>query len=468
MDKKFKTLIKDTVIFALGSIGSKFITFLLVPLYTNCLTTEQFGIADLVFTVAQLIVPIISLVIFDAVVRFGLQKENQRQNVLLNGIIIWGAGAVLCLALLPLTNFYTAISEWKWYLYLYVIFEALLSIELNYLKVKQKNINYAIISIAQTLCIALLNILCLVVLKIGIQGYLISTVVAMGIAVVLAMIFGGVLPDLKSAKFDKKLFAQMIKYSSPLIFNNLAWWIIQSSNKMVIEYALGAEILGLFTVAARIPSLINVAVSVFQQAWGISSVVEMDSTNDTTFYSDVLKVYAFIVFAACIALNTIIKPFMRIYVGEEFFAAWQYVPLLVSAAVFSAISAYFGSMYGALKKSMNNMISTVLSALINFGVNVIFIGKIGVWGAVVGTVVAYVFLAAFRLFDVKRFVAIKVDFLKLILNSVLVLAHATLVALDFYAVAFSIGIILSFVVINFQEIKTVLTRIIPKKKDKEL
>lgn len=64
MNNKYNKLVKDTLIFALGSIGSKFILFFLVPLYTNCLTTEQYGIADLVFTIAQIFIPIISLVIF--------------------------------------------------------------------------------------------------------------------------------------------------------------------------------------------------------------------------------------------------------------------------------------------------------------------------------------------------------------------------------------------------------------------
>ncbi len=448
MNTKFKTLIKDTAIFALGSVGSKFITFFLVPLYTNVLSTEQFGIADLVFSVAQMIVPIITLVIFDAVVRFGLEREDHPESVLLTGIIVWGIGSILGLFLLPLTRFYTAIGQWKWYLYFYVVLDGLLSVELNYLKVKRKNINYAIISIVQTLSLALMNILCLLILKIGIQGYLLSTVVSLGIAVILATIFGKVIPDLLKATLNKKLFGQMIKYSAPLIFNNLAWWIIQSSNKMLLEYFLGASILGLFTVASRIPSLINVAVSVFQQAWGISSVKEMDSTNDSAFYSDVFSIYTLVVFAAGIALNSVVKPFMRFYVGDSFFEAWKYVPLLVSSAVFSSIAAYFGSMYGALKKSLNNMVSTIIAAVVNLVITIVLITGIGIWGAIIGTLAAYVFLAYFRLWDVKRYVKIGINMKLLLVNSGLIVAHAITILNDLYAIPFSIVAIVVFAVVN--------------------
>ncbi len=72
MSSRYKTLIKDFFIFGLGSIGSKLILFLLVPLYTNYMTDAEYGISDLVFTTAQLVAPFLSVVIFDAVTRFGL------------------------------------------------------------------------------------------------------------------------------------------------------------------------------------------------------------------------------------------------------------------------------------------------------------------------------------------------------------------------------------------------------------
>ena len=169
---------------------------------------------------------------------------------------------------------------------------------------------------------------------------------------IVALFFGGVIGDVKIAKFNKALFKQMIKYSSPLIFNNLAWWIIQSSDKIMIQAMVGLSALGLYTVATRIPSLINVVVSIFQQSWSISAVLEMDSSNQKDFYVNIFRVYTCGVFGACMGLNAIIKPFMSIYVGNDFFSAWKFVPFLIMAAAFSAVAAYYGSMYGALKQSV--------------------------------------------------------------------------------------------------------------------
>ena len=160
--KKFGSLIKDTLIFALGSIGSKFMLFILVPLYTNCLTPEQYGTADLIFTISQLAMPILTLTIYDAVLRFGLSKDENPSSVLLCAIIVWAIGSVLSLAFTPLLGFYKSVAEWKLYLSLYMIVQMLFYIEQSYLKTVDKNKLYAVVSILHALFLALFNV-CLLV-----------------------------------------------------------------------------------------------------------------------------------------------------------------------------------------------------------------------------------------------------------------------------------------------------------------
>ena len=81
MGNKYKNLVKDTIIFAIGNIGSKLILFFLVPLYTAYMTQEQYGTSDLIFTIAQLILPFVSIVIYDALIRFGLSKDERNRIV---------------------------------------------------------------------------------------------------------------------------------------------------------------------------------------------------------------------------------------------------------------------------------------------------------------------------------------------------------------------------------------------------
>ena len=141
--KKYGALIKDTIIFALGSIGSKFMLFILVPLYTNCLSPDEYGTADLIFTISQLIIPILTLTIYDAVLRFGLSKDENPSNVLFCALIIWAIGSVASLVLSPIFGLYESIAKWKWYLSLYMVVQMLFYVEQSYLKTVNKNKLYS-------------------------------------------------------------------------------------------------------------------------------------------------------------------------------------------------------------------------------------------------------------------------------------------------------------------------------------
>lgn len=446
---KYKTLLKDTSIFAIGSIASKAIIFFLVPLYTNYLSTEEYGIADLVFTMAQMLIPFVSLVIFDGVIRFGLMYKERTQDVLLVGLIVWGAGCSVTIFLTPLFAKYSSIGVWSLYLCVYVCVNVLLSIELNYLKVLNKNMDYAIISIIQTVALAVLNIYFLVIKQWKIEGYLMANIISQIIAIIFASIFCDLIKELKKAKLDKKIAKEMITYSSPLILNNLSWWIIQSSDKVMIEAMVGAAELGLYTVACKIPSLISVFVAVFQQAWGISSIKEMDSGNETEFYSIVFQYFFFFIGILCLGIIVIVRPFMVIYAhGNGYEEAWRLVPMLLASALFSAIAAYYGGMYGALKKSINNMISTAVAAIVNIGVNLLCIRWIGVFGAVTGTFVSYLILALMRMVDVNKYVHIDVKKKLFLLNLVLIITDSILITVNFHIYFVSVVSFVAFLLIN--------------------
>ena len=457
MNKKYKILFKDTIIFALGGLGSKLILFFLVPLYTNYLTTEEYGVADLVFTIAQLIIPIVSVSIFEAVIRFGLMKDQKPAAVLKAALVVTFIGSIVTAAISPLVGLYRPIAAWKWYLCIYIILNVTSNVLKSYLKVKDKNKSYAVISVSQTLCLALLNILLLVVFHTGVKGYLLSNIIALAAATVLTIAAGGVVNDLKNVPLDMVLLKEMVLYSAPLILNDLSWWVIHSSDKMMLEAMVGAVALGIYTVATKIPSLINVLISIFSQAWGLSAIKEMDSTNDTKFCAQVFEGYSFVTFGACVLIVSIVKPFMSLYVSKDFQGAWVYVSLLLVSAVFSSISSYYGQLYAALKKSVNNMVTTLTGAVVNVIVNFIFIPIVGIWGAVIGTVVAYIILATVRMMDVNKYVKIKIDFRKYVLNCMVIIAQGIVVSADFYVIPASILSIVLFVLVNQNMRKTLLS-----------
>lgn len=445
---KYKRLITDTIVFALGNLGSKVILFFMVPLYTNFLSKEEYGTSDLVFTIAQLLVPFVSLVIFDAVLRFGLSKDVNKNDVLKSSFLVIGIGSIVTIIITPLFGFYAPLAEWRWYLCVFVILTMIGNVELNYLKLIERNKAYAVISVLHTLALALANVLLLTKYHWGIRGYLVATILGSMTTVVLGFYAGRIWAALGKGNVDRSLLSEMIHFSAPLILNNVSWWVIQSSDKIMIEAMAGAAALGLYTAATKIPSLINVIISIFSQAWGISSVREYESSNEKGFYTDVFTAYSVIGFGAAVCINTIVKPFMAIYVSKDFFESWRFVPLLLVSASFSAVASYYGSLYGALKKSVNNMRTTFTAAIVNIIVNYLCILWFGAWGAIIGTVTAYFLLAIYRMVDVLRYIKFDPHWKEFILNIVIVLTQAILASLSFHNWIVSIITIGMFGIVN--------------------
>ena len=103
-NSRSKYLLKNTVIFALGNFSTKLIAFFLVPFYTYVLTTEEYGVINLIFTLATLIGPFLMVNLQDAVRRFALESNADHKAIL---SIEWGViivGHLFGLLLIPLAK----------------------------------------------------------------------------------------------------------------------------------------------------------------------------------------------------------------------------------------------------------------------------------------------------------------------------------------------------------------------------
>ena len=89
MNKK-KELAKNTIIIFLGKVCTQLISFLLLPLYTSYLITEEYGFVDLVTTYVTLIVPIITMELEMSVFRYLVdcrKDKDEKKRVFSNNFI---------------------------------------------------------------------------------------------------------------------------------------------------------------------------------------------------------------------------------------------------------------------------------------------------------------------------------------------------------------------------------------------
>ena len=425
-----KYLLKNTVIFSIGNFGTKIISFFLVPLYTNILTTREYGTVDLIYTIGMVLVPLLTLNIGESIMRFALDKNADCDKIMSTGITILIFGAIIGLLILPIANLFESVSNYSIYIYLYTLTLAFSQIFLCYLRGKEFLLKYSIGNIIQSLTIAIFNIIFLIGMKKGIEGYLMAYILANVCTGLYGFWAGKVNLVIKKYSIDIELSKNMIKYSVVLIPNSFMWWIMNSSDRMMVSAMISVTANGVYAVAYKIPTLLSTITTIFNQAWSYSAIREDESEDKEEYNNRVYDNLVTIVIVVATGLLMIMKPFLSVYVGKEYYAAWHYVPYLIVGFVFMTLGSFIATSYTVHKDSMGFLISGTVGAIINLVLNFILIPMMGVSGAAFATCISYFGVFAYRIKDTQKYIKLRVFKRKQICGYTLLILSAMTCYLD--------------------------------------
>lgn len=418
---KYKYFLKNLSIFTISNFITKLLMFLMLPLYTSILTSKEYGTIDMITTTVNLAMPILTLCITEAIIRFTIEENTNRKQILLNSLNIAFKGYILLLIasivawiigielkILIIFNIY----------YLVYTVSSLLTYYLKGLE-RIKIIGWA--SVIRAITLILLNCLLLLYLKLSVVGYYVSLIVS-DIIVIIIYIYN--LKKNKVVGNDEKnttLKKEMIKYSKNFVLNSISWWINNASDKYILLLFYDLNITGIYSVAYKIPTIIEFVQAIYSQAWQISAIKEYDKESSTEFFSNMYKIYnIIIIFSVCLILVSL-KFIAKILFAKEFFGAWKYVPFLLLAILFGALSGFLGSIYAANKDSKMYAKSTAIGALSNIILNFLLIPSMAAHGAAVATCISYVIVWILRLIFMKKYMVLKINLKKDVTSYLLIL-----------------------------------------------
>ena len=200
MNQKYKNLTQNTMLFAISSFGTKILSFLLIPLYTNILSTNEYGIADILSTTTTLLIIVFTINIADGIVVFGLDKKNNPKEILSCGLRIFFCGWMMLLCGLVVLNLMNRLN-WPFYYFVFIFVyfgvSAFYQIMCNYLRAIDCVREVAMAGLISSATYIIANIVFLLIVRIGLYGYLIATIVGPAI--------GGVYTIVKS-RISFKIF----------------------------------------------------------------------------------------------------------------------------------------------------------------------------------------------------------------------------------------------------------------------
>ena len=127
-------------------------------------------------------------------------------------------------------------------------------------------------------------------MKKGKVGYFEAYALSYFLAAIIAFCAGKQWRYFNINSFDKSMLKKMSKFSIALVPNALLWWVINSSDRLMVSGMRGISENGLYAMGYKLPSLLNTFSAVFMQAWGFSAVKEFDgkSKNDFSEFSTIV------------------------------------------------------------------------------------------------------------------------------------------------------------------------------------
>ena len=395
--------LKGSSILVISNVCLKAMNFFLLPLYTKHLTTDQLGISDSVTNLTSLVFPILTLGLDSAFSAFYFEKgEPERGKKVYSTLscmffLLGLVAAALSVLAAPLSQLLFHSSGYQG-----LVVMAFLSLAVNLwylpvsleLRMKNRMLAFGIANLSASLAMILLNILFVAVMHLGEQALVLSSLLSGLLQLTILFLFVRQVP--KKEEVDKKLLRDMLRFSLPLVPMSVLNWVLAISDRYVLLFFHGEGTVGVYGVAMRFVTVLNVVISAVAMAYTTFAFQTKDEEGAKRKYYYVFQTEAVFLLMMCSAISMFGPEAIRLMSSDASYysAAEPLRDLLFAQAIF-AMSNVVGYGINFAKKSVYYLISVSVGVALNLGLNFLLIPEYGMKAAAITTLLGY--LAVFLL-----------------------------------------------------------------------
>ncbi|MFT4073550.1 MAG: polysaccharide biosynthesis C-terminal domain-containing protein [Dysgonamonadaceae bacterium] len=402
-------LLKGTLIYAVGNLGSKLLMVLMLPMYAHFLPKEDFGYYDLSMNILFLVVSSMSFNLKDGVFRFLLNTNNEKEQQ----VITSSAASILlrnCCVLSIITIPVYFLFPFKCYPLLLVTMNVFCIYEVVVQSLR--GISKTKVFVEVNLLVAFFTcLICFVLIKttsLRLEAFYLGIIGSRLLGIVFSEWKVCFFRKYISKNFvDKQVKENLIKYTIPLVPNVICLWAISSSCRLFVAHFLDLSSSGILAVSLKFSEILYMVSAIFYQSWQETAIKEYNSTDKDFFFSKIFNKYFCILTTLAITGSFFIKAFFPYIIGNEYKESLDYIYLLMIAMIFTAMSFFLDLGYQCSLQSHKALPSIVSASLINITLNYIFISKYGLYGGVAVYILTYAYLFVYRVIDTRRYFRIK-------------------------------------------------------------
>jgi len=406
-----KKVIKNAGIYGIVQILQGAMGLFLLPIYTRYLTPKDYGIFTIVTATTGFLGMFYLLGLNGAISKYYYEyKDDESLFRKFIGTII----TVILMISLFLTIFLFITHKFildkfikgvSFYPYmaiglLTVGLSTLFPIYQSILQMQHKAKRYAMQQFAVFLVTLILNIIFIIVIKIGVIGQLLSAFIVAVITFTYAVI---VFTKFTKWKIDKNIMIKSMKYSLPLVPHSLAGWTSNLADRLILNNLKSTSLVGIYNIGYQFGNIINMVAGAVNSAfipWFFS--IMKDSKNDRNQIYRFGTAFILLYSLGALWLSILCPYILKFMVNKKFYSAVDCIPYIAFAYVFNGVYYFFvsGLFYNGLGTKYIFIASTV-SAAVNVILNFLLIPKYEIIGASVATLISFALTSVIVLYISK-------------------------------------------------------------------
>ena len=468
-ENKKLSLRNNMFIFAIGVFLTKILNFIFAPIYSYHLSTSEFGTIDIFSTAAFLIIPIVTLAITEAVLKYGIDDKSDLKKVFSSGLFVDAIGILLIIIFsFVLGHFFYRDNLLP--VMLYFVFECFFLYMQAFTRAQKNTIAYASSSVIYCVISISMIMFFIAFRGMGINGYFYGLSIGIFITIIYLLFVCKVWKYFSFKCIEKITIFRMLKYSAPLVISNISYWVISGSDKYITNFLMGSHYNGLLSIVHKIPTLCTLFFSIFNYAYVMSALKDHKLSEETfeednKFYSTIFRYILVVLIIGSLFVSLMAYPVTQLY-DVAYREAWVFIPLYSFGVIFGETHSFFTSIYCTKEKTLKVMLIVMTGAIINAG-SCFLIMKfmdLGLWSTAISTFLSNTFVFAFYYFDSKKYVILKLRIKEiiglLVCASISILSCFDINLIIYYIIA-SIAF-LAIVALNIKDIIEISKKIVPK------
>ncbi|MFP4548252.1 MAG: lipopolysaccharide biosynthesis protein [Fidelibacterota bacterium] len=402
MIDRIKSLTKQTLVYGVGTIATRMVTFLLLPVYTNILPNEKYGLAALIFTFLAFMNHIYNYGLDSAFMRF-YSHENDKEDK--TTILSSAMGMAFITSLIfsfiiylirhPLAGKFLTDREYHhFFTYAAVIlfFDCIARVPFAYLRQERRPMMFMGVRLINVILTLSLNILFVAVLKQGIIGIFRSNLI---VSFLTAMILFFIMAKKIEFRFSLKIAKMLLLFGIPFVPSGLAVAAMEMWNRVILEKFLGLHEVGTFSAVYKLGIFMLLISTGFYYAWQPFFLKEGKKEESRELFGRVMTYFIVVALGAWVILTAFIQNIAGIHIGDIYLVGLEYqsgvkiVPFILLGYVFFGINQVLLPGFYFEKKTKYLAMITITVAALNVGLNYLFIPKFGIMGPGYAMVISY-------------------------------------------------------------------------------